>query len=587
MASVVLGIDLGTTNTCVAVWEGDKPRVISSVDGTNTIPSAVALTDSGEWLVGPAALRQRVAKPTRTVTEGKRLLGRGADEITKLQPLYPFELTPHKGNVGVKIDGKEYSIPELSAVVLDHVKDRAEKVMGTAITEAVITVPAHFNERQRQATRDAGLIAGLKVRKIISEPTAAAVAYGMGRGEGKKVLVFDLGGGTFDVTVIEVKGKSFKVLATGGDAKLGGADFDTLLVNFLADQFKKDHPGTDPREVPESLSRLQEAAEKAKCELSTTIQSPINLPFIAVVDGRPAHLETTVNRAFFEQLSGPLIARCLAAMKGTLTEAKLKFGQIGEVLLVGGMTRMPKVAAEVQSLTGKPPSKGINPDEAVAMGAATVGQWITEDAGEQLIDVVPLPLGLTLSGGRFGELVKKNTPLPVKVTKPYTTSKDKQRKIKIHVRQGESENAKENVLLGAFNLLLADEQPKGKPKVEVTFELDRDGILNVTAEDKRAGKRGKVLIRPQEDEAIGIEEEIRRAEVNTAAFEKAKKELAAVESLFKQLGGNLSAAERADVDEKMRALRSAIVEQNLPEVSKLLPQVTELGNQHMAKLRGG
>ncbi|MCB0218408.1 MAG: Hsp70 family protein [Chrysiogenetes bacterium] len=587
MASVVLGIDLGTTNTCVAVWEAGKPRVISSVDGTNTIPSAVALTDSGEWLVGSAALRQRVAKPTRTVTEAKRLLGRGADEIARLQPIYPFTLAPHKGNVGVKIGEKEYSIPELSAVVLDHVKERAEKVLGVPIKEAVITVPAHFNERQRQATRDAGLIAGLKVRKIISEPTAAAVAYGMGRGEGKKVLVFDLGGGTFDVTVIHVKDKSFKVLATGGDAKLGGADFDTLLVDFLVDQFIKQHPGVDPRQVPESLSRLQEAAEKAKCELSTTVQSPINLPFIAVVNGQPAHLETTVNRAFFEQLAHPLIARCITAMKNTLGDAKLKFMDINEVLLVGGMTRMPKIAAEVQTLTGKPPSKGINPDEAVAVGAATVGQWIAEDAKQELIDVVPLPLGLTLSGGRFGVLVQKNTPLPVKVTKPYTTSKDKQRKIKIHVRQGESEEAKENILLGAFNLILADEQPKGKPKIEVTFELDKDGILNVTAEDKQAGKRGKVLIRPQEDEAIGIEEEIRKAEVDTAAFDKAKKELAAVEGLFAQLGGGISGAERADIDGKLRALRSAIVEQNLPEVNKLLPEVTQLGAAHMAKLRGG
>ncbi|MEW6777369.1 MAG: Hsp70 family protein [Bdellovibrionota bacterium] len=587
MPSIVLGIDLGTTNTCIAVMEGDKPRILETAEGLTTMPSALALGPEGQWLIGSAAVRQRVAKPRDTLVGAKRLLGRPAEDVATLQKDYAFELAPLKGSVGVRVGGQEYSVPELSAIVLQHVKTRAEQVMGETIKDAVITVPAYFNERQRQATRDAGLIAGLRVLKVLSEPTAAAVAYGMGRGEGKRVLVFDLGGGTFDVTIIEVQGKKFKVLATGGNTRLGGQDFDKALVDYLAAEFEKEHK-VDPRKSPESLSRLQEAAEKTKCELSTTVQSLVNLPFLAVVGTEPKHLQKQVNRALFEQLTQGLVAGCIATAQKVLKDAGLDIKKIDEVLLVGGQTRMPKIQEEVTKFAGKPPSKAINADEAVAAGAAAVGAWIAEEKAGDLIDVLPLPMGLTLAGGKMGVLIGKNTPLPAKTSKQYTTSKDAQTKIKIHVRQGESENANENVILGAFNLLLADAQPKGKPKIEVTFELDPNGILQVTAEELGAGRRGKVLIRPQQDYgSAGVEEDFQAAQQSTADLAKAKKELEAVERLFADLGRGLSATDRAQVDEKLRSLRSAILAGDKAGAFKLLPEVMALGQAHMERLRSG
>lgn len=583
---VVLGIDLGTTNTCMAFVEGGRPRLVQQADGTNTVPSAVAVgSDVGDWLVGHTALRQRVAKPGQTIVGAKRLIGRTADEVQRLQSEYAFKLVGHKGSVGIDIQQNIFSVPEISAVVLEDQRQRAEDVIGQKIRDVVIAVPAHFNERQRQATRDAGLIAGLRVVKIISEPTAAAVAYGLGRGEGKRVLVFDLGGGTFDVTVIEVEGKKFQVRATGGDARLGGQDFDKLLVDYLADQFIQKH-GEDPRAEPQSLSRLQEAAEKAKCELTTAFESPVNLPFLYQVNGQPAHLEATISRGLLEQLAQPLIARTIKATKQTLEDAGLKISEIDEVLLVGGMTRMPKIQQEVARLTGKEPSKAINPDEAVAIGAGVVGQWISEEAAGKLIDVVPLPLGLTLAGHKMGVLIEKNTPLPARATKQYTTSRDEQQKIKVHVRQGESENAKENVLLGAFNLLLADAQPKGKPRIDVTFELDENGILHVTAEETGAGRRGRVMIRPQSDYG-GVEEDFAAAQQKAAAFDKARKQLAQVEALFDQLGRLLSSAERSAVESKLRTLRSAILSEDVETSRRLLPEVNQLATSYMERLRSG
>ncbi len=585
-APLVLGIDLGTTNTCVAVLEGDRARVVETADGTTTMPSALALGPEAQWLVGASALRQRATRAKETVVGAKRLLGRPAEDIPLLQKDYPFELVPHGGSVGVRLGGVLYSVPELSAVVLENVRQRAEAVLGQSVKDCVITVPAYFNERQRQATRDAGLIAGFRVLKILSEPTAAAVAYGSGRGANKRILVFDLGGGTFDVTIIEAVEKRFRVLATGGDTRLGGQDFDRLLVDVLAADFQK-QTGVDPRTVPASLGRLQEAAERSKCELSTTVQSLVNLPFLAIVEGQPRHLERQLNRALLEQLAQPLIARCLETVKKTIAEAKVQLSQIDEVLFVGGMTRMPKIAEEVTKSTGKPPSKAINPDEAVAMGAALVGSWIAEEKAGELIDVVPLPLGLTLAGNKMGVLIEKNTPLPATAAKLYTTSKDAQTKIKIHVRQGESEEAKGNALLGAFNLLLAEPQPKGKPQIEVTFELDANGILAVTAEEKGAGKRGKVLIRPQADYGAGVEEDFQQATEHAAEFIKAKADLVQVERLFAGLGHGLAPADRARIDEKLRALRAAILAEKLEETRRLLPEVMALGEAHVARLRAG
>ena len=492
----IIGIDLGTTNSCVAVMEGNEPTVILNSEGKNTTPSVVAFLDDGERKVGDPAKRQAITNAKRTVYSIKRLMGRTFDEVTTEIKRVPYEVVKGDNNTPrVKIDDRLYTPQEISAIVLQKMKKTAEEYLGQEITEAVITVPAYFNDAQRQATKEAGEIAGLKVRRIINEPTAAALAYGLDKvNKDKKIAVYDLGGGTFDISILELGDGVFEVKSTNGDTHLGGDDFDERIINWLADEFQKDE-GVDLRQDPMALQRLKEAAEKAKIELSSSMQTEINLPYIIPVNGVPKHLVKKLTRAKFEQLIDDLVQRSIEPCKEALKDAGLTINDIDEVILVGGSTRVPKIQEAVEKFFGKKPAKNLNPDEVVALGAAIQGGVLSGDVKDiLLLDVTPLSLGIETLGSVATKLIERNTTIPTKKSQIFSTAADNQTTVEIHVLQGEREMAVDNKTIGRFHLDGIPPAPRGVPQIEVTFDIDANGILNVGAKDKATGKEQSIRI---------------------------------------------------------------------------------------------
>src|SRR6201988_2449801 len=527
----VIGIDLGTTNSCVAVMEGKTPKVIENAEGMRTTPSIVAFTDEGERLVGQPAKRQAVTNPERTIFAVKRLIGRRYDDpmVEKDKKLVPYKITrASNGDAWVEVEGKAYSPSQISAFVLQKMKETAEAYLGTKVEQAVITVPAYFNDAQRQATKDAGKIAGLEVLRIINEPTAAALAYGLDKSKAGTIAVYDLGGGTFDVSILEIGDGVFEVKSTNGDTFLGGEDFDMRLVSYLADEFQKEQ-GINLRNDKLALQRLKEAAEKAKIELSSTPQTEINLPFITADQTGPKHLTMKLTRAKFEALVDDLVQKTIEPCRKALKDAGLTAGEIGEVVLVGGMTRMPKVQEVVKQLFGKEPHKGVNPDEVVAIGAAIQAGVLQGDVKDVLLlDVTPLSLGIETLGGVFTRIIDRNTTIPTKKSQVFSTAEDNQNAVTIRVFQGEREMAADNKMLGQFDLVGIPPAPRGVPQIEVTFDIDANGIVNVSTKDKGTGKEQQIRIQASGGLAdADIEKMVKEAE---QFAEEDKKRRAAAEA---------------------------------------------------------
>jgi molecular chaperone DnaK len=520
----VIGIDLGTTNSCVAVMDGKDAKVIENAEGARTTPSIVAFTDSDERLVGQPAKRQAVTNPENTLFAIKRLIGRRFEDpmVEKDKKLVPYKIVnADNGDAWVESQGKQYSPSQISAMILQKMKETAESYLGEKVEKAVITVPAYFNDAQRQATKDAGKIAGLEVLRIINEPTAAALAYGLDKKEGKTIAVYDLGGGTFDISILEIGDGVFEVKSTNGDTFLGGEDFDMRLVNYLADEFKKEQ-GIDLKNDKLALQRLKEAAEKAKIELSSASQTEINLPFITADQTGPKHLAMKLTRAKFESLVEDLITRTVEPCRAALKDAGLSAGEIDEVVLVGGMTRMPKVQETVKNFFGKEPHKGVNPDEVVAMGAAIQAGVLQGDVKDVLLlDVTPLSLGIETLGGVFTRLIDRNTTIPTKKSQVFSTAEDSQNAVTIRVFQGEREMAADNKMLGQFDLVGIPPAPRGVPQIEVTFDIDANGIVNVSAKDKGTGKEQQIRIQASGGLSDAeIEKMVKDAEANAEADKK-------------------------------------------------------------------
>ncbi len=570
----VIGIDLGTTNSCVAVMEGTTPVVIANSEGQRTTPSMVAFTKSGERLVGQAAKRQAITNPKNTIYSIKRFMGRRFDEVPEEISMVPYEIVPAQdGNsVRVNIDGRLYSPPEISAMILQKMKQTAEDYLGQKVEEAVITVPAYFNDAQRQATKDAGEIAGLKVLRIINEPTAAALAYGLDKkGKNKTVAVYDLGGGTFDISILEIAEGAVEVKATNGDTHLGGDNFDQRLIDYLADEFYK-MEGIDLRKDPMALQRLREAAEKAKMELSQMLQTDVNLPFITATADGPKHLNINITRAKFESLCQDLFEKTLKPVEKAMMDAKLTPQQIDEVILVGGSTRIPKIQELVRNYFGKEPSKGVNPDEVVAVGAAIQGGVLSGDVKDiLLLDITPLTLGIETLGGVMTPMIQAGTIIPTKKTEIFSTAADNQTSVEIHILQGERPMARDNRSLGRFHLDGIPPAPRGIPQIEVTFDIDANGILGVTAKDKATGKEQNIRI----EASSGLtKEEIEKmkneAKMYEAEDKKKKQEIElknqadnlvySTEKQLKELGDKIPATNRQKIEEAKERVNKAIKE---------------------------
>jgi molecular chaperone DnaK len=568
----VIGIDLGTTNSCVAVMDGKTAKVIENAEGMRTTPSIVAFSDDGERLVGQPAKRQAVTNPERTFFAVKRLVGRRYDDpmVEKDKKLVPYKIVKaSNGDAWVEADGKTYSPSQISAFILQKMKETAEAHLGQKVDQAVITVPAYFNDAQRQATKDAGKIAGLEVLRIINEPTAAALAYGLDKTKSGTIAVYDLGGGTFDISILEIGDGVFEVKSTNGDTFLGGEDFDMRLVNYLADEFQKEQ-GINLRNDKLALQRLKEAAEKAKIELSSTTQTEINLPFITADQSGPKHLTMKLTRAKFEALVDDLVQKTIEPCRKALKDAGLTAGEIGEVVLVGGMTRMPKVQEVVKQLFGKEPHKGVNPDEVVAIGAAIQAGVLQGDVKDVLLlDVTPLSLGIETLGGVFTRIIERNTTIPTKKSQVFSTAEDNQNAVTIRVFQGEREMAADNKMLGQFDLMGIPPSPRGMPQIEVTFDIDANGIVNVSAKDKATGKEQQIRIQASGGLSEGdIEKMVKDAEANAVADKKRREAVdaknhadALVHSTEKALaehGSKIAETERRAIEDAVSDLKEAL-----------------------------